>query len=126
MRETESESEGESLEGFWTMLEFKLSGELYQTTIPELKGFWCDCIYLPPTDPQLKKKFVNDNRKIFLKAWLGKTGQEVYDATVHFGRKAQSVYARDLPLLNCIPDEESDGIWFEIDVKTKTIDIYLH
>lgn len=121
--ETES---NEILKGFWTMLEFRISGDLYNTNIPELKGFWCDGIYLPSTDHQLKKKFINDNRKIHLKAWLGKTGQVVYDATIHFGRKAQSIYARDLSLVNSIPDKEDHDNWFEIDVRKKTIDIYLN
>jgi len=125
MKETQSESKG-TLEGFWTILEFRLSGDLYNTNIEELKGFWCDGIYLPSTDLQLKKKFINDNRKIQLTAWLGKTGQEVYKATIHFGRKAQSIYARDLPLLNSIPDEDSNKNWFEIDLGKKMIDIYLN
>ena len=125
MPETQPESK-DTLEGFWTVLEFRLSGELYQTNIPELKGFWCDGIHLHSTDHQLKKKFINDNRKIHLTAYLGKTGQEVYDATIHFGKKAQSIYARDLPLINSIPSEESNDHWFEIDVKEKLITIFLN
>ena len=115
----------EKLKGFWSTLAFRLSGELYNTDIPELKGFWCDGIYLTSPDHQLKKKFINDNRKIQLKAWLGKTGQEVYDATIYFGRKAQSLYARDLPLINSIPEIECEEEWFIIDTSRKTIEITL-
>ena len=52
MKETQPESK-DTLDFFWTVLEFRLSGELYQTNIPELKGFWCDGIYLHSTDHQL-------------------------------------------------------------------------
>lgn len=125
-KEFTKEPEEISLDGFWTALEFRLSRLLEMTDDPELKGFWCDGIYLPTTNQQLRKKYVNDKRKIQLKAWLGKTGQEVYDATVHFGKKAQSLYVRDLPLVNSIPTEEENSDWFTIDVRNRVIEIYLN
>lgn len=114
-----------SLKSFWVVLEFRISGELYDTTDEGLKDFWCDGIYLSPGDPQLEKKNVNDKRKIHLTAWLGKTGQDQYEATIHFGPKALSRYARNLPLEESIPDYEVHGPWFEIDPKRKTIEIQL-
>jgi hypothetical protein len=117
--------ENKSLEDFWTILEFRLSGDLYKTDIQELKGFWCDGIYLSPSDHQLKRKYINDNRKIHLTAWLGKTGQEEYDATIFFGSKAQSLYARNLPLVNSLPEDDFEEEWFLIDTKQKTIEIIL-
>ena len=68
MKAIETKSEETSLAEFWTTLEFRLSGELESTNIPELKGFWCDGIFLSSTDPQLAKKFINDNRKVHVKA----------------------------------------------------------
>lgn len=121
---TFTKNSNNGIDHFWTILEFKLSHCLQQSDNPELKGFWCDGIHLPSTDHQLHKKFINDNRKIHLTAWLGKTGQEKYSATIHFGRKAQSLYARELPLESSIPDCEMD--WFEVDVSKKCIDIYLN
>jgi len=112
-----------SLDGFWTTLEFKISGILHETQVPELKGFWCDGIYLTSTDHQLKKKFINDHRKVQLKAWLGKTGQDEYEATIFFGKKAMSSYARNLRLVDSIPSDSND--WFEIDIEKKLIEIFL-
>jgi len=113
----------ENLDTFWLVLEYELSDGFYMSDIPELKGFWCDGIFLDSDDYQLKKKFINDNRQIQLVAYIGKTGQEKYNATIYFGRKAQSRYARGLSLEVCIPENDND--WFEIDVRKKVIDIFL-
>ncbi len=55
-------------EKFCTQLEYRLCYELENSTNPNLKGFWCDGISWFPTENQLTKKYVNDNRKIETKA----------------------------------------------------------
>jgi hypothetical protein len=112
-------------EEFCTRLEYRIGHELEKSTDPELKGFWCDGVSWFPTEKQLTKKNVNDKRKIETKAWIGKTGQTEFKATVHFGKKALSKYAKDTDLIECIPNLESQAEWIEIDFENKTIKIKL-
>ncbi|WP_405368874.1 hypothetical protein [Nonlabens sp. Asnod2-A12] len=108
---------------FCTRLEYRICHELEKSTNPELKGFWCDGVSWFPTENQLTKKHVNDKRKIETKAWIGKTGQMEFKATVYFGKKALSKYAKGMELTECIPDLESQSEWIEIDLENKNIEI---
>ncbi|MCR9173450.1 MAG: hypothetical protein NXI10_13195 [bacterium] len=114
-----------SLKSFWVVLEFRLTGELYNVGDGELKGFSCEGIYLSHTDNQLQLSPLSDHQKIQLSAWLGVDGQDKYDATIHFGPKALSLYAQNLPLEDSIPEYVDNEQWFEIDTKKKTIEIQL-
>jgi len=91
----------------------------------ELKHYWCDGVYLPSSDFQLRKKYINDKRKVKVIAWLGKTGQDAYKTIIHFGPKSLSCYSRDKDLTNCIPDVKSESEWIIIDVEQKLIEINL-
>ena len=76
---------------FCTKLEFRISSELENSNDEGLKGFWCDGIlWKPLMENQLSKKHVNDKRQIITKAWIGKTGQTEYKATIHFGKYSAS------------------------------------
>jgi hypothetical protein len=112
-------------EEFCTQLEYRICHELGKSTDPELKGFWCDGVSWFPTENQLTKKNVNDKRRIETKAWIGKTGQTEFKATVHFGKKALSKYAKGMELTECIPDLESKAEWIKIDIENKIIEIEL-
>ena len=107
-------------------MEFRLCREFTESDDAELKWFWCDGVSWFPTDNQLTKKHVNDKRKIETKAWIGKTGQTEYKATIHFGQKALSKYAKGLDLTETIPELESDSEWIEIDIQNKAIEIKLN
>ncbi|MEK6152561.1 hypothetical protein WIW50_04850 [Flavobacteriaceae bacterium 3-367] len=111
---------------FCTQLEYEICHNLEKSDDPKLKGFWCDGVSWFPADNQLTKKHVNDKRKIETKAWLGKTGQTEYKATVHFGKKALSRYAKGLALTECIPSLESKVEWIEIDIENSTVEIRLN
>ncbi len=113
-------------EEFCTQLEYRICQELQKSTDQELKGFWCDGISWFQTEKQLTKKHVNDKRKIETKAWIGKTGQTEFKATIHFAKKALSKYAKGMDLTECIPDLESKTEWIEIDIKSKIIEIKLN
>ncbi|TYA84234.1 hypothetical protein [Seonamhaeicola marinus] len=112
-------------EEFCTRLEFRLCREFSESDDAKLKGFWCDGVSWFPTDNQLTKKHVNDIRKIITKAWIGKSGQDVYQATIHFGKKSLSNYSKGKELTECIPELDSDMDWIEIDIEEKTIEITL-
>ena len=109
-----------------TRLEYRICHELGKSNNPDVKGFWCDGISWFPTEIQLTKKHVNDKREIETKAWIGKTGQTEFKATIIFGKKALSKYAKGADLTECIPDLDSQAEWIEIDTAKKTIEITLN
>ncbi|HEY4874598.1 MAG TPA: hypothetical protein VIH86_03440 [Puia sp.] len=109
---------------FCEFLESKLSKAFADTNNAETKGFWCDGVLLPTFESQYSKKFVNDKRKVSMIAFVGISGQDRYELTLHFGQKSLSKYARDLELTECVPHTENSN-WFDIDTNQKKIDIYL-
>ncbi|WP_203296787.1 hypothetical protein [Luteirhabdus pelagi] len=110
-------------EEFCTQLEYRICHELKKSTDPKLKGFWCDGVSWHASEKQLTKEHVNDKRKIETKAWIGKTGQTEFKATIHFGKNALRKYDEGAELANCIPDLESQNEWIEIDLDNKTVDV---
>ena len=87
----------------------------------DLKGFWCDGISWQPSDGrQLHPKHVNDTRRIVTQAWLGKTGQDRYELTVHLGRLALSRYAKGVSMVDCIP-AKGDYEWWSVDIMDKIL-----
>lgn len=114
-----------TLKSFWVVLEFRLSGALYNSDDPNFEDFVCEGIFLPSADPQFESENITQNRKIELKTWFGTSGEELYDATIRFGPKAMQLFASNQPLENSIPDYGSNARWFDIDTRLKTIDIHL-
>ena len=109
---------------FCTFLEYKL-GEAFQKSNREsVRGFWCDGVLLPDTKADYSKKSVNDNRQVVMTAYIGVTGQDIYELTLKFGKKALSRYARNLDISECLPDPEIDD-WWDIDVKHRAIWVQL-
>lgn len=109
---------------FCRFLEYKM-GEAFQKSNREpARHFWCDGVLLPDSETEYSKKTVNDKRQVVMTAYIGFTGQDSYELTLKFGRKALSRYARDLDISDCLPDPESDG-WWDVDIKHRTIWIQL-
>ncbi|MBK7298839.1 MAG: hypothetical protein IPI91_20410 [Flavobacteriales bacterium] len=107
MPEIESNRDSPFNEEFCTQLEYHLGQTFANSNRPDLKGFWCDGVsWFPAMDTQLTQKCVNDTRKIVTKAWIGKTGQDEYHMTIHFG-KSSSTFAKGTELIDCIPSEET-------------------
>lgn len=57
-------------------------------------------------------------------AFVGQSGQHKYELTLRFGRKALSRYARDLSLIECVPNPENNN-WLDIDPTNKKIVLQL-
>jgi len=112
-------------EEFCTQLEYRICHELEKSDDPNLKGFWCDGISWRVNEAQLTKKHVNDKRKIETKAWIGKTGQTEFKATIQFGKEALSSYEKGNSLTECIPVLETQSEWIEINIEDKTVKIRL-
>lgn len=82
------------------------------------KDLCCDGVLRPTFEHEYSKKFVNDNRKVVMTAFIGFDGQGKYALTLYFGNKALSRYARDLDVSGCLPDPFSADC-FGIDVDNR-------
>ncbi|RYZ19996.1 MAG: hypothetical protein EOO10_23710 [Chitinophagaceae bacterium] len=111
---------------FCEHLEWKIGSamEALWKTDERLKGFWCDGVLLPDTESEYSKKHVNDKGFVRMKAFTGKSGQEEYELTLLFGKKALSRYARGLRLEECVPDIENSD-WCQVDPVRKKIVVQL-
>lgn len=105
---------------FCVVLEFTLGTAFYYMKRDDVCGFWCDGL----THHYVSKKDLNDKRKIETTAWIGKEGEIVYQMTIYLGKYALRRCARGTSMIDCIPDVESPD-WIDVEVKRRTIDIYL-
>ena len=110
-------------EDFCLFLEYHLSGTFANSEQNNIKWLWCDGVMMP-FENQLSKKYVNDNRKIITKAWIGHDGNSQYEMTIKFGRYSLRRYARGTSLESCVPSEEMMD-WINIDTVNKTIELML-
>ena len=109
---------------FCNFLEYELTKAFANCVNERARSFWCDGILLPAFEHQYSKKFVNDNRQIIMTAYIGSLGDNQYELTLKFGKKALSKYARDLDIYECIPNPENSN-WIDIDIERKIISIQL-
>lgn len=72
---------------FCETLEYKISKALESINDEKIRGFWCDGILLSEPDKYYSQKFVQDNRQVQMRAFVGKDGQTAYDLTLKFGNK---------------------------------------
>lgn len=111
-------------ENFYRLLEYKICEALKNSSNEEVKTFWCDGV-TPGLEHEYTGKYVNDNKKILVTAYVGETGQDKYELTLNFGSKALSRYARGLSISPCIPESPGDD-WFDIDILKRHIWIQLN
>ncbi len=111
-------------QSFCDFLEYKI-GEVFENSTREsVRHFWCDGVLLPTFEVDYSRKTVNDKRQILMTAYIGPTGQDIYELTLKFGKKALSRYARGLDVTECLPSPESDN-WWDVDIDRRTILIQL-
>ena len=122
----ESDSGQEKIidQDFCEFLEYEICKAFEQSNNDQIKGFWCDGVLLNQPDSHYSQKFVNDNKQITLKAFIGKDGQTEYELILRFGNKALSRYERNLDIKECVPNHNKQN-WFDIDTKQKIIEIQL-
>jgi len=109
---------------FFEFLEYEICKAFEYSINEETKGFWCDGVLLSEPDMYYSQKFVNDNREIKLKAFIGTDGQSEYELTLKFGNKALSRFARKLDIKECVPDPEKPN-FFNLDTEHNKIEIKL-
>ncbi len=108
---------------FYQFLEYGICKAFQHSQDEALNGFWCDGV-LPLSNHDYSRKSINDNKKITLKAFIGKDGQSVYELTLRLGARALSRYARGLDLKECVPNPDKPD-WCNINTQKKTIEIRL-
>ena len=109
---------------FCEYLEYEICKVFANNKNENLKHFTCDGVLLPTFESQYSQKFVNDNRQVLMTAYLGLDGQDKYELVLLFGRKAQSKYARNLDISECVPNPVADN-WLEVDIEKKIIKVQL-
>ena len=109
---------------FCTHLEYHLGETFANSQDKKLWGLWCDGVSMPFIESQLAKKYVNDNRKIITKAWIGFDGQDEYEMTIKFGKYSLRRYAKGADLKDCLPGTETMD-WITLDLEKRTIEIRL-
>ncbi|MBK9637241.1 MAG: hypothetical protein IPO63_05310 [Bacteroidetes bacterium] len=109
---------------FCEFLEYEICKVFELSENDQIKGFCCDGVLLNQPDNTYSKEFVNDNRQIKLKVFIGKDGQTEYELILKFGDKALSRFARDLDIKECMPNPNKQN-WFHIDTRQNKIEIQL-
>lgn len=105
---------------FCDFLEYELCDAFAFSDNELVKGFWCDGVLLPSFKNHYSQKFVNDNRKITMIAFVGKKGEDEYELTINLGSSALSKYARGLDISDCVPDFKKPHS-FDIDTLKKKL-----
>lgn len=111
-------------QAFCEALEHRICDALENSKDETIRGFWCDGVLLSEPDNYYSPKFGNDNRQVKMKAYVGKDGQTVYSLILKFGTKALSRFARNLDLVECIPQNDFENR-FVINVPGQVIEIQL-
>ncbi len=109
---------------FCDFLEYEICKAFQHSDNSEIKGFWCDGVLLPLTDNTYPKQFINQNKYIVLKAFIGKNGQQEYELILKFGNKALRQLAKNIDIKDCVPNPDKPN-WFNIDTKHYRIEIQL-
>ncbi len=105
---------------FCEQLEVEINKQLPQSTDMKLSKYWCGGI----EHQYYSKKYVNDNKNLNTRMWIGNGGRTEYETTIEFGKYALRRHARGTNMIDCIPTSNIDE-WLEIDSNKKMIKIKL-
>ena len=100
---------------FCSYLEYHLTRVFTNSSDNELKDFWCDGIATPFNDIESSEKNI-----IETKAWIGITGQDIYQMSIHLGPCSLNNCLNRTGLIECLPPNDSLD-WVSIDIEKRTI-----
>jgi len=124
LKQSNSELEKSINQDFYEFLEYEICKAFECSDNKETKGFWCDGIALSQHNNSYSRTFLNDNRQVSLRAFIGKDGQTEYELILKFGNKSLSRFLRNLDIKEYLPNPDRQN-WFSIDTKRKKIEIQL-
>ncbi|WP_158825711.1 hypothetical protein [Mucilaginibacter lacusdianchii] len=107
-------------ENFCSYLEYHLTRTFANSSHKAVNRLWCDGIAMPYDSKQLTQQNVHSTQTITTKAWIGLSGQDVYEMTIKLGPTAVERHNQNLSLIDCLPDERSFD-WISLDFDTKII-----
>ena len=108
---------------FCQILEHKISRAFANDNDVEFKSFWCDGISNPENEINFNSEYVKQKSELELRAWFGKTGQEVYKLILKLGENSKNQILNNLEIINCIPEPNEN--WIELNEDRKTLIINL-
>lgn len=109
---------------FCEKLEHLISEALENSSDENVKGFWCDGVFLSEPENCYSQKFVNDNKQTKMKVYVGKDGQSSYELTLRFGIRSLSKYVRGLYIADGFPKRDRKNR-IKVDVSIKKIELLL-
>jgi hypothetical protein len=109
---------------FCDFLEYQICRAFEHSDNEEIKGFWCDGVWLNEAETSYTQQAIIDKGQIALKAYIGKDGQKEYDLSLKFGNEALSRFAKNLDIKECVPNPDKSN-WFDIDTEQNKIRIQL-
>lgn len=120
IKKYEATLQGSFNNDFCHRLETAINNALANSDDSNLQGLWCDGV-----EPQhFSKKYINDNRSLTTRMWMGKDGQTEYSLTIHLGNYSLRRYAKGSSMEDCIPDTPIKQ-WLTIDEDAEQIDLHL-
>jgi len=105
---------------FCDLLEYEICRALRDSDFDETSGFWCDGVLMSKPDTYYSLKYLNENRKTELKAFIGKHGQTEYRLLLKLSENALIKFANNLSIKERISFTD-----FKIDIKDRQIEIQL-
>lgn len=111
-------------QNFCEYLEFIICKAFKNSSDERIRSFWCDGISLLNEERIYSQKYINDNKRTNLRAYIGVDGQTEYKLILKFGKEALSRFSRNLSLKECLP-KATETNWFEIDIEVNLIEIQL-
>jgi len=91
-----------------------------------VENFWCDGIdHLPKDIKSLLYKNIKKNKQIITKAYIGNTGQDIYEMKIKFGELSVENYKNQKSLIECIPKNNENPNWIKINTESKKIEVEL-
>jgi len=108
---------------FLEFLEYTICKAYVETGNKETK-FWCKSVSLSQPEYCYSQEFVKDNKKIILKALVGKFGNLEYDLHLKFGAASSTLFSKNLDIKRCIPNPKKQQL-FSIDFENNSINVEL-
>ena len=105
---------------FCDQLEMEINKQLPFSNDRQISNYWCDGV----EHKYFSKKYINENRSLKTRMWIGLNGQSEYQATIKLGKYALRRYARGTDMSDCIPTANIDE-WLQIDEDRMTIETKL-
>ncbi len=109
---------------FCIALEYQITYAFQNEKDKHLKCLWCDGITIPENETNINLNYIKRKSEVEMKAWFGKTGQEVYKLILKLGKESKAKILNNEEIINCIPKIKED--WIFLNIENKILEIKLN